>query len=196
MNLMKNIVNLIFCKILYRVEYINLEKIKDIKKCLICPNHSNVFDPTFIYAKIDNLFIMAKSDLFKNKFVKWLFLKYNIFPTNREKVDFKSLSHSLEIFKNNENCKLLIFPEGRVIKKKEDIGKYYKKGAVYISGHCNIPIVPIYITMRPKFFTKVKVIFGNPIYIDKQEIDTKEKIKEKSKFLIMKIYNINDKGVN
>ena len=92
MNFMKSVVNLIFCKILYKVEYINFEKIENIKRCIICPNHSNVFDPTFIYAKFDNLFIMAKSELFKNKFLKWLFTKYNIFPTNREKVDFKRFS--------------------------------------------------------------------------------------------------------
>ena len=191
MNFMKSVVNLIFCKILYKVEYINFEKIKNIKRCIICPNHSNVFDPTFIYAKFDNLFIMAKSELFKNKFLKWLFTKYNIFPTNREKVDFKSLAYSLEIFKNNDkDVKLLMFPEGRVIKKKEDIGKYYRKGAVFISANCDVPIIPVFITRRPKFFTKVKVIFGNPIYIDKNSISSKLQVKEQSKKIIDEIYNL------
>lgn len=192
MKIMKKIVNLLFCKILYKIEYINLDNIKDIKKCIICPNHSNVFDPTFIYPVIDNLYIMAKSELFKNKFVKWLFLKYNIYPTNREKVDFKSLSYSLELFKNNEKIRLLMFPEGRVIKRKKDIGRYYRKGAVYISAKCEVPIIPVYITMRPKFFTKVKVIFGDPIYIDKQKLRSKRKIENMSKKIIDEIYKIND----
>ena len=193
MNLIKNILNLVCCKILYRVKYVNLEKIKNVKRCLICPNHSNVLDPVFIYTKTDNLYIMAKSDLFKNKLIRWLLLKYNIFPTNREKVDFKSLYHSLEIFNtNNEERKLLMFPEGRVIKKKEDIGKYYRKGAVYISANCNIPIIPVYITMRPHFFSKVTVTFGEPIYIKKEELNSKQEIENKSKMLIQKIYELNN----
>ena len=96
MNFMKSVVNLIFCKILYKVEYINFEKIKNIKRCIICPNHSNVFDPTFIYAKFDNLFIMAKSELFKNKFVKWLFTKYNIYSTNIEKMVYNRIKYIVQ----------------------------------------------------------------------------------------------------
>ncbi len=191
---MKNIVKFIFCKFLYKVEYVNLENIQNIKNCIICPNHSNVFDPTFIYAQVDNLYIMAKSELFKNRLIRWLFTKYHIFPTNREKIDFKSLSHSLSIFDGDNNNKLLMFPEGRVIKVKNDIGKYYKKGAVYISATCKIPIIPVYITMRPKFFTKVKVIFGNPIYISKNEIINKKQIEEKSKQLIKEIYNLKERN--
>ena len=158
MQIMKNIVKFVFCKFLYNVEYVNLESVQNIKNCVICPNHSNIFDPTFIYAKVDNLYIMAKSELFKNKFINWLFTKYNIFPTNREKVDVKSVNHSLNIFETDSNAKLLMFPEGRVIKSKNDIGKYYKKGAIFISAKCNVPIIPVYITMYPRFFTNVKVI--------------------------------------
>lgn len=190
MTIMKTLINFIFCKLLYRVNYINLDTLQSCKKCLICPNHSNIFDPTFIYPQVDNLFIMAKQELFKNTFIRWLLLKYNIFPTNRNTVDYKSLRHSLEILKNTENSKLLIFPEGRVIKQKQDIGKYYRKGAVYISASCNIPIVPVYITRRPKFFSKVSVIFGNPIYFSKEELNNKNTIIQKSKELINTIYNI------
>ena len=85
-----------------------------------------------------------------------------------------------------------MFPEGRVIKKKEDIGKYYRKGAVYISANCNIPIIPVYITMRPLFFSKVTVTFGEPIYIKKEELNSKQEIENKSKMLIQKIYELNN----
>lgn len=193
MQIMKNIVKFVFCKFLYNVEYVNLESVQNIKNCVICPNHSNIFDPTFIYAKVDNLYIMAKSELFKNKFINWLFTKYNIFPTNREKVDVKSVNHSLNIFETDSNAKLLMFPEGRVIKSKNDIGKYYKKGAIFISAKCNVPIIPVYITMYPRFFTNVKVIFDNPIYMNKSEIFNKEQIEKKSKELINEIYSLNKK---
>lgn len=195
MKFMKAIVNVIFCKILFRVNYINLDKMQHIEKCLICPNHSNVFDPTFIYAKIDDLYIMAKSELFKNKFVSWLFSKYNVFPTNREKVDFKSLNYSLKIFRNNaDKVKLLMFPEGRVLKSKDEIGKYCRKGAVYIAANCNVPIIPVYITMRPRFFSKVDVVFGDPFYVDKNDVSSKIKVVGVSKKLINEIYKLNDEN--
>ena len=192
MQFMKKAVKLIFCKILYRVKYINLENIKQVDRCLICPNHSNVFDPTFIYPVVDELYIMAKSELFENRFVNWIFRKYNIFPINREKVDVHSMVYSLSIFDNDENRKLLMFPEGKVIKDEKEIGNYYKKGAVFIAANTNIPIIPVYITRRPKLFSRVKVIFGEPIYIKKEDLKDKKQIKNKSKQLIEKIYELKE----
>ena len=65
---MKWFMNLVFTHILYRTKYTNLDKLNKFDKCLICPNHSHMFDACFIYAKTDNLSIMAKAELFNNKF--------------------------------------------------------------------------------------------------------------------------------
>lgn len=56
-----------------------------------------------------------------------------------------------------------------------------------------MPIIPVYITMYPRFFTNVKVIFDNPIYMNKSEIFNKEQIEKKSKELINEIYSLNKK---
>lgn len=63
------------CRILFRVKYENLDVLNKYDKCLICPNHSRIFDPVFLYPKIDNMYSVAKSELFKNKFVS-NFLSY------------------------------------------------------------------------------------------------------------------------
>ena len=188
---MKKILRFLFGYFLYHVKYKNINVFKNINKCLICPNHSNIFDPTFIYPVVDDLYIMAKSEIFKNKFIAKFLNHYNVFPVNRNKTDVKSMMTSLEIFENVEKRKLLIFPEGKVIKDKKEIGKVYKKGAVYIAATTNVPIIPVYITRRPKFFSKIEVIFGEPIYIDKNSIKSKRDIIEKSKELIEKIYSLN-----
>ena len=70
------------------------------------------------------------------------------------------------------------------------MGKYYKKGAVFIAANSNVPIIPVYITRKPKFFSKVKVIFGEPIYIKKEDLNDKKQVKNKSKQLIEKIYEL------
>ena len=152
---MKNFIKFLFCKLLFKVKYYNLENLEKYNKFLICPNHSTIFDPFFIYPMIDNLFIMAKSEIFKNKL-------------------------------------FLIFPEGGVIKNKDDIGKKYHNGPTFISSKLHIPIVPVFITRRPRFFSKVEIVFGTPYFVD-NNLKNKTELKQQSKNLIDKIYNLKDK---
>ena len=56
--IMKTLVKGLCCHFIYRVKYIGLEKIDNSKKYIICPNHSNVLDPTFIFPLMDNLSIV------------------------------------------------------------------------------------------------------------------------------------------
>ena len=185
----RKIIIFIVCKILFRVEYQNEENLKQYGKCLICPNHSRIYDPVFIYPKIENIYGMAKSELFKHKLVA-NFLKYhNIFQVDREKTDTKSLRKALKLLKENENIRFLIFPEGKVLKDKKQRG-IVKNGAVYIAAMANVPIIPIYITARPKYFSKVVVKFGKPIFYDKLQLKDKSKIEEASKQLLKEIYTM------
>ena len=144
---------------------------------------------------IDNLFIMAKSEIFKNKLFSKVLKHYNVFPVNRNKVDINSLLKSISILKQNNNCELLIFPEGGIIKNKNDISKKYHNGPTFISSKLNIPIIPVFITRRPRFFSKVDVIFGTPYFVD-NNLKDKAELKQESKNLIDKIYNLKDKSSN
>ena len=80
-------------------------------------------------------------------------------------------------------------PEGKVLKNKEERG-IVKNGAVYIGVMANVPIIPIYITARPKYFSKVIVKFGKPIFYNKLQLKDKNKIMEASKQLLKEIYNL------
>ncbi len=188
-SIIRKIIIFVVCKILFRVEYQNEENLEKYDKCLICPNHSRIYDPVFIYPKIENIYGMAKSELFKHKLVE-NFLKYhNIFPVDREKTDTKSLRKALKLLKDNENIRFLIFPEGKVLKDKKQRG-VVKNGAVYIAAMAKVPIIPIYITARPKYFSKVVVKFGKPIFYDKLQLKDKSKIEEASKQLLKEIYTM------
>ncbi len=188
---MKKFIKILFCKILFRVHYYNTENLQKYDRFLICPNHSSIFDPFFIYPLSQNLSIMAKSEIFKNKFIAKILKHYNVFPVDRKKVDIKSLLHSLNVFKKQNHCELLIFPEGGVIKNKEDIGKKVHNGATFVAAKLNVPIVPVFITRRPKLFSKVKVIFGSPYFLEKSLLKDKSKLKKESHILINNIYNLN-----
>lgn len=187
---MKRFVNLICCHFLYKVNYIGLENLENIHQCLICPNHSNVFDPFFIYPVSNHLYIMAKAELFKHRLLAKIFKHYHVFPVDRTKKDPKSLLYSLEIFKTNEPRQLLIFPEGGVLKTEDEIGKKIRNGATFIAAQLNIPIIPVYITRRPRLFSKVSVIFGNPFYVGKEFLRDKQMLRNKSEELIDVIYQL------
>lgn len=179
----------ISCHLLFRVKYENDEILNKFDKCLVCPNHSRIFDPIFIFPKVNNMYSMAKSELFKNKLLGH-FLKYhNVFPIDREKSDVSGVKKAIRLLKNNDKIKLLIFPEGRVLKDKKERGNI-RNGAVYIASMLEVPIIPVYITARPMFFSKVIVKFGEPIYTSKQTLKDKEKIESESKKLMTKIYNL------
>lgn len=187
--IIRKVIIFIVCKILFRVEYKNEEILEKYDKCLICPNHSRIYDPIFIYPKISNMYGMAKSELFKNKLLANFLEFHNIFPVDRENIDAKSLRKALKLLKNNDKIKLLIFPEGKVLKDKKERG-IVKNGAVYIAAIANVPIIPIYITARPRYFSKVVVKFGEPIFYDKLQLKDKGKIVDTSKQLLKKIYNL------
>ena len=95
---------------------------------------------------------------------------------------------SLDVFKKNEKAKLILFPEGRIIVEENDIGKIYKKGAAFIAAHVGKPIIPAYITRRPKFFSHVDITFGEPFFITKEDIKGIGSIDKKSMELIERIY--------
>lgn len=187
---MKKLVDFFCCHFLYKVNYTGLENLEGIHQCLICPNHSNIFDPFFIYPVSNHLYIMAKSELFKHKLLSKIFKHYHVFPVDRTKKDPKSLLYSLEIFKTTEPRQLLIFPEGGVLKTEDEIGKRIRNGSTFIAAHVGIPIIPVYITRRPALFSKVKVIFGKPFWVEKELLKDKQKLKNKSRELIDTIYRL------
>lgn len=185
----RKVIIFIVCKVLFRVEYKNEEVLKKYDKCLICPNHSRIYDPIFIYPKVNDMYGIAKSELFKHRLLAHFLNYHNIFPVDRENVDARSLRKALKLLKDNDKIKLLIFPEGKVLKKKTERG-IVKNGAVYIAGMANVPIIPIYISARPKYFSKVVVKFGEPIFYDKLQLKDKNKIIDTSKQLLKRIYEL------
>ena len=185
--IMKKLVNMIFCHVLYNVKYKNIEYLHQYKRCIICPNHSSIFDPTFIFPKIDHLYIMAKSELFKNPLLARVFKHYHVFPIEREKNDVSGVRYVMNLFEGQDEMKLLMFPEGGIL-KKECRRMKIKNGAVHIAGSLEIPIIPVMITENPKLFHKVVVTIKQPIFPKKEVVTNKEKLKEVSNELLKSIY--------
>lgn len=111
--------------------------------------------------KRNDLYVLAKEELFINKFVKWLAKKTKVIPVKRGKQDVSLLKNSVKILKEN-HC-ILIFPEGtrNGIEKKGKI----QNGAALMSLMSGADIIPIGIQAKKKYkpFTKVKINIGKPM---------------------------------
>ena len=78
---------------------------------ILCSNHLSNFDPVLIgVAQRRQLFFMAKSELFRNKFFGWLIRKLGAFPVERGAGDGKAINTAEKII--NEGKTLGIFIEG------------------------------------------------------------------------------------
>ena len=189
--IVKWFIKIFLCNIFYRVKYIGADKLKNIDKCIICPNHSNTVEPAWIYAKSDNISIMAKAELFEKKFWNRIFTYFNVFPIHRGEHDVRSLIHAINLFKNVDKRKLLIFPEGERLKVTQDRIPA-KVGPLYIASKANVPIIPVYITKNAKLFSKVYIIYGEPITITDKIIKDKQNLQKFADNMMDNIYNLKD----
>lgn len=187
--IVRSILKVTVCNFLFRVKYENLEILENYDKCMICPNHSRVFDPIFLYPKIENMYSVAKADLFKNRIIAHFLSYHNAIPIKRNLKDIQGIKKIIDILREKEKIRLLIFPEGGVFKENYIENKRKtKNGAVYISAITNVPIIPVHITVRPRFFSEVIVSFGEPFIPNKEVLKDRKILRDEAAKLINYIY--------
>ncbi len=178
--------------ILYRPEIVGKENIPKNEAAILCPNHVHALDSAVIITMIDRkINVLAKEELFKNKFIYWIADIFGVYPVKRDKKSVESIKISLKLLKNKEL--LLIFPEGTrngMAKKVKP-----KDGAVKLALRASVPIVPIGIEGDFKLFRKVKVKIGEPILYSEYatKSNNKEFLDTLTKELMDKIVMIRDK---
>ena len=179
-------------KFLYRLEVTGLENIPAEGGVILCSNHPWTFDMFFIACKVKRLVhYMAKEELFKNPILAYILTKLGAFPVKRGTGDINSIRTALKILK--EGKILGILPEGtrtgfNTLRKVKP-----KAGAALIAVKANVPIVPAAISGDyRKLFSKVKVKFGKPFYInsDADKKYTKEELEEISRGIMDKVYSL------
>ena len=128
---------------------------------LLCPNHTQACDPFLVAfaVKLKNRpQVMAKEELMHLPFLGWLMKNAGVFGVGRGKADMSAIKRSIKALKEGE--KLLVFPEG-TRSKDGTIGEG-KSGVSMIAIHAGVPIVPIYMPPKKKWFRRTPVVFGEP----------------------------------
>lgn len=180
--------------IVYRPKFIGLENIEEGKAALICPNHVHALDSAVIVlTNKRKINVLAKESLFKNGFVKWLADIFGIYPVKLKSKSMESVKISLKLLKNNEL--LMIFPEGT--RNGMAKGVRAKDGAVKLAIKAGVPIIPVGIQGDFKFFKKIKVNIGKPIYykVSKEEANDRATLDKLTEELMQEIVKLRDEKI-
>lgn len=154
---------------------------------VLCANHSSLSDPFYMAFAVpakEHVCFMAKKELFKFKPFGWVLLHIGTFPVDREApADMEAMKNALNVLKAGK--KLGIFPEGT--RASEDGAVSPKAGAVRIAQKMGVPIVPMYIPRKKKFFRRNPIVVGEPMDVKSLGKLTREEMERVADGLMDKI---------
>lgn len=177
--------------LLYHPRYIGVNNIPKKEGVVLAGNHTSPLDALImIAAPKRTVHMMAKKELFENKFTNWFFRSMGCIPVNRSIKDNNAKIEAIDIL--NDNKVLGIFPEGTVNKTKELIMPF-KYGAVSFAKKTNSYIVPFAITGKYKLFRKsITITYGKP-YKVKQDLEIENnRLMNKVKRMIKERNDLNE----
>jgi len=153
-----------FLNVYFKINVVNVDRFEKLKSgCVITPNHIAMWETLIVPSNSKRvMYMMAKEELFKNKFVNWLLIHLKAFPIGRGKSDIGAIKKSVDILKKgNAIC---MFPQGTRAKSADKLK--FKTGAAMIAHTAKVPVVPvgIYAEDNYKFRSRVTVVYGEPIY--------------------------------
>jgi 1-acyl-sn-glycerol-3-phosphate acyltransferase len=184
--------------ILFRVEFINPEKLPLEGPAILVANHQNIFDISFIHCKTKPwVYWVGKRELVDIPIFGRLVLMMGVMPVDRKKSD---LSVAKSLFANLKAGRVIgIFPQGTRVRGYENLDRVIPKtGAVHFSLKTKTPVIPIGVYGSFKLFSKMKVVVGDPIDFSKVEGDFhgNELLMKQTIFMMKKIYSLIDVEYN
>ncbi len=145
------------------MEYVDFDKFPIHGPAIIVANHQHTFDVSVIHCKLKAwVNWIAKKELFEIPLIGKHIYRMGVIPVDRRKSDLFTAKSMFQKIKNNEI--LGLFPQGTRMKRPDDFRRIPPKtGAVHIAVRTKTPIIPIGILGNFKWFTKIKVVMGDPI---------------------------------
>ncbi len=164
-----NVVKLIL-SIFGRIKVYEKDKLPESGGYIIACTHTGWVDILWLGVALlpREIHYMAKKELFKSKFTKWLMTVLNAFPVDRENPGPSTIKIPRKLLK--EGKIIGIFPSGT--RSTEEVP--LKRGAVTIAAYGKSPIVPAAYVGPNNFrdllkFQKPQLIFGDPIFLPEDQ---------------------------
>lgn len=154
---------------------------------ILTPKHLSNWDGPLLAVKTkrNDLYILAKQEIFVNRFIKFMAKKLQVLPVKRDSHDTGVIKQSVKVLKDGKI--IMIFPEG-TRKGIEKRGKIHS-GAIVMANIAKVPIVPVGIKATYKPFSKVIINYGKPIDLGNKKLE-KEEIDEQTKRLMKDIIEL------
>lgn len=152
----------VFFSLFHPIRAVGREKLPE-SGALLCGNHTCASDPlcvVFAVGRRPQCRVMAKDELMRIPVLGFLLKKAGIIGVKRGKADVGAIKECLKALKNGE--KLLLFPEGTRVAEDEEASA--RNGAAMLATRTGVPIVPIYIPRKKKWFRRTRVVFGEPFF--------------------------------
>lgn len=151
----------------FRIRKRSLDGRKYTKKirggAIIAANHTSFADPLIVVATFwyRRQYFLAGEAVMEGKgnLVPLLLKGLGAIEIDRNKADIKAINTSVE--KLREGYLLTVFPQGKIL--REDDVTALKAGAVLMAVKANVPIIPVHIGKREKWYKKRSVVIGNPV---------------------------------
>jgi 1-acyl-sn-glycerol-3-phosphate acyltransferase len=139
---------------------------------LLLTNHQSYLDPVMFGVNLPRqLSYLAKSELFRNPFFRWLIVNLHAFPVRQGKGDKAAIEETIRRLR--EGHLLNLYPEGS---RSEDgeIGPI-QRGVAVVLKRANVPIVPAVIDGSFQAWPKgkpvfrphsIRVLYGKPMLLE------------------------------
>ena len=151
---------------------------------IFCANHKSFLDPPMIKitAKRET-YILAKKALTKNPLMRILGWIFEVMWVTPEAKDTTAIKESLRHLKNGD-C-IALFPEGtrNGIAKGEKV----KDGAAFFALRTGAKVVPIGISGKMKFLSKLTIRYGEPLDFSSYD---KNDVEEVTEIIMNKIFEL------
>ncbi len=133
--------------------------------CIIASNHTSNLDAILLAIHTwRKKYYLAKKELFANKISATVYKGIGCIKIDREKSDINAIKACLKVLKDGK--KLVIFPEGtRTNNEGMELGEV-KHGVAMFATKARVPVVPMFIQKKPKFFRRNRVYIGKPFELD------------------------------
>jgi len=192
MRLIFLIITKIVFRIFFRVEVIDSHKVPAEGPALLCANHNTILDMFFLGFRLKRwIHWMAKEELFRNPVLAYVLRKLGAFPVKRGTGDVSSIKNAYRLLE--ENKIVGIFPHGTRINPAKIETTRVKSGAVMIALNAGVPIIPAAVCGSYKLFSRMRVIYGDPFYLEKPDKKlSKEDLAQMSKDIIKRVYSLTE----
>lgn len=165
--------------------------------CILSSNHTSNMDAVIFALKTwEKKYYLAKKELFKNKFMGFFLKKFGAIKIDRQSSDVTAIKNCLKVLKDGK--KLFIFPEGtRVQNENMELGEV-KHGVAMFAIKAKVPIVPIFISKKPKPFRRNKIFIGEPFTLEEfygKKLDNEE-LERAGEIVTRKMNEVRDNALN